>query len=136
LVLGGLTENGDASTSIDIYDPEKNLLCHFGELRLGRWLASSVELSDGKILVMGGRVGSSPGEPTTNVEMIDPRFITLGDECGQSSGTSASSPVPDLRIPRYGSAALLLPNGAVTVTGGLDRDDTPIEQIEIFIPIE
>jgi hypothetical protein len=136
LVIGGLTEQGVASTSIDVYDPDQNLLCHFGELRLGRWLAASVELSDGKILVIGGLVGNSPGEPTTNVEMIDPRFITLEDECGQTSGTNASSPVPDLRIPRYGSSALLLPNGVVAVSGGLDQNDDPIEQIEIFITVE
>ncbi len=136
LVIGGLNEDGTASASIDVYDPDQNLLCHFGELRLGRWLASTVELSDGKILVMGGLVGNSPGTPTTNVEMIDPRFVTLEDECGQSSGTSASSPVPDLRIPRYGSFAFLLPNGAVAVTGGLDQDDNPINQIEVFITVE
>ncbi|MCP4199805.1 MAG: hypothetical protein GY762_21890 [Proteobacteria bacterium] len=136
LVIGGLTEEGQASASIDLYDPDQNLLCHFGELRLGRWLASVVELSDGKILVMGGLVGNSPGEPTTNVEMIDPRFLTLDEECGQTSGTNVSSPVPDLRIPRYGSSAVLLPNGAVAVTGGLNQDDNPIEKIEIFITVE
>ncbi|MCP4606129.1 MAG: hypothetical protein GY847_37390 [Proteobacteria bacterium] len=134
LVLGGLDTDGEASQSIDLFDPKRNMLCPLGELRYGRWLTSAVRLTDGRVLVMGGLTGLDPGEPTAGVEILDPRFVELRENCGQTSGMLSTSPAQNMKIRRFASSAIVLHNGAVAVAGGLDQDNNPVKQIEVFIP--
>jgi hypothetical protein len=134
LVIGGLDENGQASTSVDMFDPGNGALCRVGDLKSGRWLSSAVRLPDGRVLVMGGLVGAGPGQPTSKAEILDARFVKIDQDCSQDLDMLSSQLVPDMRIERFASIALVLSNGAVAVVGGLGRDRAPIKQIEVFIP--
>jgi len=136
LVIGGLNANGEGSTAISLFDPTLNRLCPLGDLKRGRWLHGAVKLPDGRVLVIGGLTGWDPGQPTPTVEILDPRFIKVGNSCGQITGVLSISPGPDLRIPRFAATASLLPNNVVAVVGGLDQNSNPINQIEVFVPDE
>ena len=136
LIIGGLDQQGKASASVDIYDPRADTACRVGDLQRGRWLASAVGLSDGRVLVAGGLSGDDPGVPTAEAEMLDPRFVEIGSDCGQISGELAIYRVPDTRYSRYAASSYLLPNETVALTGGLDENQLPIKQIEVFVPDE
>jgi hypothetical protein len=136
LIIGGIDEYEEATPSIDVFDPDLRQFCTVGKLQTARWLASTVRLNNGKILVMGGLVSANPDESTTKVEMLDPRFLRISGSCENVSGRVTSNLVPDMKRPRYGASATLLPNGTVVITGGLDPDEQPIKEIEIFVPDE
>ncbi|MCP4674742.1 MAG: hypothetical protein GY854_04350 [Deltaproteobacteria bacterium] len=136
VIVGGLGRDGEASTSIDLFEPSLSQICHLGNLTRGRWLASVVRLKDGRLLVIGGLIGTDPGEPTAEVEALDPLNMRIGVSCDDVEGPSVDNNVSRTSIRRYASSAILLPNGVVAVTGGLDKDNAPINQIEVFVPAE
>ncbi len=136
VIIGGLDRDGEASTSVDLFDPGLSQICHLGDLVRGRWLASVVRLKDGRLLVIGGLIGTDPGEPTAEMEALDPRNMRIGTSCDDVSGLSVDPNVSNTNIRRYASSAVLLPNGVVALTGGLDRNKAPINQIEVFVPDE
>lgn len=136
LIIGGLDRNREISSSVDLFDPNLNLLCKVGDTQLGRWLASAVAVDDGRVLVIGGLVGPNPSDATSDAEMLDPRFVEIVDSCSRINGELGSYRVPGTRIRRFSSSATLMPNGTVTVAGGLDQDLNPVGQMEIFVPDE
>jgi hypothetical protein len=134
LIIGGLDSSGVASDSVDLFDPRAGVLCNVGHLKRGRRRTAAVELPDKRVLVIGGLTGGDPGEPTSEVEIVDPRYIVYGKSCDDISGDLSTYRVPDTRIRRYESSARLLENQMVVVAGGLDSQDQPIKQLEIFVP--
>jgi hypothetical protein len=87
---------------------------------------AAVRLSDGRVLLLGGTVpfkgecGMACVAPATaNVEIFDPatrRFSSYGS----------------LAQPRSGGAALLLNDGRVLVSGGIDESGSDISTLEIY----
>jgi hypothetical protein len=134
LVIGGLGEDGKAS-SVDLFDPRRSLLCNVGHLETARWHTAAVSLRDGRVLVIGGLVGN--GEVTSTSRMLDARYIELGEDCDDPiSGRLDDGVGAPTVFRRYHSTAVQMENEIVVVAGGLDQDDEPITQIEIYIPDE
>lgn len=136
MVIGGMRADGTASSSVDLYDPGRGLLCHIGEFDEaigGRWHMAAVTLADGRVLVTGGLVGT--GQATITSRILDPRYIELGDDCDAPIfGTLGDELAAPTQYQRYLSSAVLLENQSVLVVGGLDEAGTPIAQPEIYIP--
>lgn len=136
LVIGGLDDSGQSSTRVDLYDSSAGAFCHIGNLQRGRWLFDAVVLPDGRVLTVGGLTGRFPGTPTSEAEILDPRFVKLGENCSTGSGVLSTFRVTNMGVPRFAPTALLLPNGTVAVVGGIDHLGKPIKQIEVFLPDE
>ncbi len=136
LVLGGLTADGTPSTSVDMYDPRRQLFCHIGEFDLdmgGRWHAAAVTLLDGRVLVTGGLVGNAQATFTSRI--VDPRYVELGADCGaRIFGLLGDEVAASTKYRRYLSSAVQLRNGNVLVAGGLNDRGVPISQTEIYVP--
>jgi hypothetical protein len=81
----------------------------------GRFGATATLLADGRVLIVGGRLG---GNVATAV-LFDPATKTFA-----STGS--------LAVPRFGQTATLLPDGRVLIVGGLDDGDYPIDAVELF----
>jgi len=81
-------------------------------------------LRSGKVLYAGGNPGQGAGggtdSPTTSVELYDPL-------------ANAWSPSGQLRAPRFGHAAQLLPSGKVLAVGGFDGG--PLRTAEVYDPV-
>ncbi len=87
-------------------------------------------------MVIGGLSDAVTNEPTSRVEMLDPRYVEVGSSCDEVSGVLAVTDVPDMRIGRYQASAVYMPNGSVLVAGGLDSSANPVSQLETFVPDE
>ena len=90
----------------------------------GRGSQTATLLPNGKVLVVGGNVASSPPLAPATAELYDPKTRTW---------SSAGS----LSTPRWGHTATLLPNGKVLVAGGSPDDPyTPgsLASVEIYDP--
>ncbi|HEY3284925.1 MAG TPA: kelch repeat-containing protein, partial [Armatimonadota bacterium] len=83
--------------------------------RVARELHTVTALSDGRVLVVGGR----QEQPLTTVEVLTP-------------DNGALSRAASLRFPRYAHAAAALPDGRVLVIGG--RCDEVLSSVEVYDP--
>jgi len=84
-----------------------------GDLNTARHLHTATLLSDGKVLVVGGRNGTGDTANTLDsAELYDP-------------ATGTWSVTGNLNWARSWHTATLLPNGKVLVAGGLDRTSPP-----------
>lgn len=113
LVAGGLQPYdwntgtpGYAMDTAQIYDPTTGQWSLTGSLNAGRYDTTLTRLSDGRVLVAGGRVTSLDPTPSlASAEIYDPAT-------GQWTVTGS------MNTPRHLHTASLLPDGRVLVTGG------------------
>ena len=117
LITGGLQLRGNgfgASTNAEIYDPNTNTFSVTGRMNVGRWLHSATLLSDGRVLIAGGRdnncTGTCPVYSLASAEIYDP-------STGVFTPTTGS-----LNLSRWGHTAALLQDGQVLILGGENTD--------------
>ena len=68
--------------------------------------------------------------------MLDARYVQIRGGCDQLAGMLTKSNLPGTKKRRFGSTAVLLPNEAVAVAGGVDQEGAPIKHIEVFVSDE
>ena len=131
LIVGGQVGVGDgpspALASAERFDPQTGQWSAAGALAAARTGHTATLLSDGRVLVVGGRVSDDPGAPGGEVlsaELYDP---------ATGRWTLAAAP---LRTHGAGHSATLLADGRVLVAGGDARGPgTPyLALTEIYDP--
>ncbi|GAB3951918.1 hypothetical protein GCM10029976_089210 [Kribbella albertanoniae] len=111
LVAGGIsgaaTFPSDGSKKAELYVPKDKKWVGTGEMKVGRWGHSAVVLSDGRVLVTGGRNRRSPQShgALASAEIFKPGDGTWSD----------AAPMLDARS---GHQSILLSNNLVLVIGG------------------
>jgi len=130
LIAGGLDNQGNVLSSVEIWDPAANsgaggfyglgtVTAPFGSggslsghaagtLAHGRLLHSAVLLANGKVLIFGGT--DATGAALTSAEVIDPNWY--------GTTPSPSIPASSTNYPRLLSSSALLPDGTVFTAGG------------------
>jgi len=103
LVAGGLTLENDPSASAEIYDPATNTWTVIPPLYSHGTSHTATLLKDGRVLVVGGCIGS--GVCTERAEIFDP----------QRNAWTEAAP---LDFDRANHSALLLDDGRVLIAGG------------------
>jgi len=76
---------------------------------------------EGKVLIAGGKTGASSESVTDTCDLWDPGFEIWTE-------------LPPMSEPRSQAAGCLLPSGHVAIVGGLDADNSPRSDGEIFNP--
>ena len=122
LSTGGLT-SGDVSTvtkSAETYNPATGLWSVTGNMITARAFFDAVLLANGKVLVVGGHIASTPFE-TATCELYDP-------------ATGTWSATGSLLQPRNEHHATLLADGRVLVAGGFNQAAGLIAPSELYDP--
>jgi hypothetical protein len=123
LSMGGLT-SGNVSTvtnSTEIYNPATGLWSVTGNMITARAFFDAVLLANGKVLVVGGHIASTPFE-TATCELYDP-------------ATGSWSATGSLLQPRNEHHATLLADGLVLVAGGFNQTAGLIAPSELYDPV-
>jgi hypothetical protein len=106
LIVGGLSRNGVAQPTAELFDPASARFVPAGAPQVKRgWAPIAVTLQNGTVLIAGGSDVSCMGCALADAELYDPRTKTF-------SRTSSMS------VKRAGARALPLPNGDVLIAGG------------------
>jgi len=119
LIAGGDDAVAALSTA-ELYDPKSGTFSLTGSMTTARSAHTATLLSDGRVLLAGGRSNMS-GPVLKTAELYDPKSGTFSPTTG--SMTDA----------REGHTATLLRDGRVLVAGGLD-DSATLATAEIYIP--
>jgi len=116
--------DSNVRTSAEIFNPASGTFTSTGPLLEGLSSAAAVRLSDGRVLIVGGRIYNQSGQPTATAEIYNP-----------ASGTFAFT--GSMATPRYNHTATLLRDGEVLVAGGTSSTVTgaPIASAELYDPI-
>jgi hypothetical protein len=124
LVAGGA--GGTASlvlfTAGELFDPASLGWSSTSALHQGRYEANAVVLSNGRVLVAGGNVGTSSSTPTGSAELYDPRSGTWAD-----TGHMVSAG-------RYRHTLTRLESGKVLALAGEGVEGAPGPFAELYDP--
>lgn len=124
LVAGGMDRDGTrVLSSVERFKPGLGLWAATGELAQARADAALAVLSDGRVLISGGRSAASGDELLDSVEIYDPL-------------DSSWAPAGSLSTPRADHHALRLLDGRVLVMGGISPDTPAEARLEIFDPAD
>ena len=113
-----------ATSSAELYDSATGQWSDTGSMATPRFGHIAVRLADGRVLVAGGYIRSSPTSVNSaeiSAEIYDPDFGTWN-----AAGVS--------RVPRVGQAAILLTDGRVLVTGGTSTRREFLDTAELYDP--
>jgi hypothetical protein len=137
VIVGGRDmQTGLGADFVEVIEAERNTdrqYERFFEPRLRRVGLSATTLSDGRVIVIGGRTADG----STN----DGKAAGIVAEISVASGTTAIRQLPakaELAFPRYGHTATRLTDelgAAVLVAGGLDDTGLPVAQAELYKPL-
>ena len=123
IVVGGSNASWGNGTefpgSAETYNPSTGTWSYIADMNIARHSMSGVTLSDGRFLVVGGRIATGV---TDTAEIYDPKT----DQWTLVAGT--------LNKARMDHKAVLLLNGDVLIVGGADKDGVAIAETEIFSP--
>lgn len=131
LLTGGETANAPAAVitnSVDIFNPADNTVTPGPPMTVKRWSHTATTLADGRVLVTGGRTGSTAanGVVLATAEIYDPATNTW---------TETASP---MNVARRSHTATLMQDGRVLVAGGgngvVTTTSAAIQSAEIFDP--
>jgi serine/threonine protein kinase len=125
LIAGGLSQNGLALASAEIFDPlaehGRGAFVPTGAMAQGRTRAAVALLPTGKVLIAGGL-----GEAAlASAELFDP----LAD-----NGRGAFLPTGGLAVSRSRAGIAILPDGNALIIGGTDSDNGALASTEQFEP--
>jgi len=113
LMTGGGSSNGIQATA-ELFDPKTGTFAPTGSMATTRQSHAATMLANGKVLVTGGidRAGTIPHTHyLSTAEVFDP-----------ANGTFTAA--GNMEIERSEHAAILLSNGEVLITGGIDADNS------------
>jgi hypothetical protein len=117
LITGGIQLRGNgfgASPNTEIYDPANNNYSVGKPMIEGRWLHTATLLTDGRVLIVGGRnnncTSNCPIYSLDSAEIFDP-----------ATGTFTQTGF--LNYSRYNHTATLLSDGRVLILGGETTED-------------
>jgi len=113
----------DVLTTAQLYDPSTGSLSNTGPTLQGVISPTTVRLTDGRVLLAGGKIYNQGGAPTAAAELYDP-----------SSGTFSFAGL--MTTPRYNHTATLLQDGSVLIAGGSASAVTgnPLASAELYDP--
>jgi hypothetical protein len=121
LVTGGSSTGGYTATA-ELFDPAKGTFTPTGSMGTVRWGHTATLLNDGMVLVTGG-IGSGVGNNG---------YLATAERFDPASGTF--TPTGSMKSKRWWHRAVLLSDGRVLVTGGVDVFRTVIASAELFDP--
>lgn len=131
LLTGGQIANAPASiitASVDVFNPANNSISPGAPMTIRRWSHTATTLADGRVLVTGGRTGSTAanGVVLATAEVYDP----VTNEWTETAGP--------MNVARRSHTATLLPDGRVLIAGGgtgvVTTTSQPIQSAELFDP--
>jgi len=113
----------DVLTTAQLYAPATGGLTNTGPALQGVIAPVAVRLSDGRVLLTGGKIYNQGGAPTAAAEIYDP-------------SSDAFSFTGGMTTPRYNHSATLLQDGDVLIVGGSASSVTgaPLATAELFNP--
>lgn len=126
LVIGGRqverpgSENQVLNT-VELYDVTKNSWREMPSMPVARLFHSATLLSDGRVMILGGEASDMPVGQSGR-----PGYPLSASVFFWNPATEQWSSAPDMPTARELHAAILLSNGDVLVSGGLDEKYTPI----------
>lgn len=122
LVMGGDADvaNRNPVQAAEIYDPTTGRFSQAGTMVVGRESATTVLMSDGKVLIAGGDFRTSTLGSQNSAEVFDPAT-------GKFTATGS------MIAGREGAAGALLPDGRVLVSGG-DYQLIGVGTAEVYDP--
>ena len=124
LIAGGYNFGSDSEilASAELYDPKAGTFSPTGSMTTGRAGHTATLLSDGRILVAGGRAaGSGIYNSLTSAELYDP-------------ATGSFSPTGSMSVARFQHTATLLKDGRVLVAGGLETNGVAVDSATLYDP--
>lgn len=131
LFTGGQVQNAPTSVitaSVDAFNPADNSVTPVAPMTIRRWSHTATTLADGRVLVTGGRTGSTAanGIVLNTAEVYDPVVNEWTETAGPMS------------VGRRSHTATLLPDGKVLIAGGgsgvATASSQPIQSAELFDP--
>jgi len=107
----------------ELFDPATSTFTRTGDSLHARTNHSATPLRNGQVLVAGGSDGDPTSVQTSSIqtELYDPVSGTFRVAGSMTTARSAH-------------AAVLLKNGRVLVTGGLDDNNNPLASAEVYTP--
>ena len=118
LITGG--NNGTQSlATAELFDPASGKFTPTGTMNAAREFHTATLRNDGTVLVAGGAELTSAAEGTTQEGLL-PESMATAELFDPASGTF--TPTSDMASARARHAAILLPDGRVFVTGGINPD--------------
>lgn len=130
LVVGGISRNGEAQPSAELFDPASGRFSPAAAPLVRRgWGPASVPLADGRVLIVGGADTTCAGCLLDSAEIYDPatgRFTLTGR----------------MNAKRAAARALLLTDGDVLIAGGevnanpdsAEAASAPLSRAELYHP--
>ncbi len=131
LLTGGQVQNTPSAVitaSVDAFNPADNSVSPVAPMTIRRWSHTATTLADGRVLVTGGRTGSTSanGIVLNTAEVYDPATNAWTETAGPMS------------VARRSHTATLLPGGKVLIAGGgsgvATASSQPIQSAELFDP--
>lgn len=121
LIAGGQfgTDTNPSPTSAEIYDPATGEFTPAGSLQVARGFHTAVQLTDGRVLVVGGTAAALPFVGIQSTEIYDP-------------ATNSWSLGPLLQPAWIESTVTLLGNGKVLVFAGEDPNEFAVSTVMLF----
>jgi hypothetical protein len=124
LVMGGFSMDSDQTPlrTAEIYDPTTRQFTRTGDMVVSRGCATTVRMSDGKVLIAGGdwAYGSRATDSYVTAEVFDP-------------GTGKFTATGSMSTGRDCAAGALLPDGRVLVSGG-DTGSVTVGTADVYDP--
>jgi len=127
VVIGGIVDGGGIADAIEVIDVESGRIDRATDdnLTVARTAVVATELTDGRILVTGGRDGGVPSGVIATVR-------------SKSDGTTLIEQQIDMLHPRAGHTATRLgddPGAPVLVIGGIDDQGLLVPEAELYKPL-
>lgn len=125
LLVGGTGEGWIFLATAEIYDPAPAAFVQVGSMSVPRASLAAVRLQNGRVLITGGHVGRGAAMVVhATAEMYDPQ-------------TRRFEPAGEMITVRHKHDAVLLQDGRVLVTGGIDASerDGPYASAELYDPV-
>lgn len=130
LVTGEETGDGSAPAPSELYDPATGKFTPTGTMVMLRDGYSATLLPDGTVLLAGGEIYVSTGEPGSYAPVV----LNMTEIYNPATGSF--SPGPSMRQGRVNHTATLLPDGSVLFVGGWGQGDltayTPLASAEVY----
>jgi hypothetical protein len=118
LITGG--DNGTASlATAELFDPTSGSFTPTGSMHAAREFHTATLRGDGTVLVAGGATLASSEDGSAQAGFL-PESTTTAELVEPASGSFI--PTSDMASARARHAAILLPDGTVLVTGGINPD--------------